>query len=72
MAPRAIASWAVMTPTPCSRSRQIGWPVISMSYSSSRGREDVEEAEHVVAPAVGQVGGDAARRGCSCGSSAGR
>ena len=28
MAPSAIASSAVITPTPCSRSRQIGWPVM--------------------------------------------
>ena len=37
VAPSASASCDVMTPTPCSRPRQIGWLVISTSYSSSRG-----------------------------------
>ena len=37
VAARAMASVGVITPTPCSRSRQIGWPVISVSYSSRRG-----------------------------------
>ena len=60
VAPRAMASSAVMTPTPCRRSRQIGWPVSSMSYSSRRGGMRVEDVQHVVAPAVGQVGGHAA------------
>ena len=37
VAPRAMASSAVMTPTPWSRARKMGWPVSSSSYSSSRG-----------------------------------
>ena len=59
VAARAMASVGVITPTPCSRSRQIGWPVISVSYSSSRGGISSSSAQHVVAPARRQVGGDA-------------
>ena len=63
---------AVITPTPCSRSRQIGWPVSSVSYSSSRGGISVEQAR-----ARRRASRRAGRRrrhrgGCSCGSSAGR
>ncbi len=36
VAPNAMASSVVMTPTPCSRSRQIGWFVSNVSNSSSR------------------------------------
>ena len=60
VAPRASASWAVMTPTPCSRPRQIGWLVMRTSYSSRRGGMSSRIRSTSSTPAVGQVGGHAA------------
>ena len=36
VADSAMACSVVMTPMPCVRSRQMGWPVSSWSYSSRR------------------------------------